>query len=198
MIPLVIVGAGSAGRFYRQIIDDINTDELTYEFVGFVDDTKTGPEIIGRITDIPTACRVVLGVNWSRSRALLAHRITTELETLIHPTALIGRDVILGPGSVLGPNVTLGPNVELGQGTHLNVGVSVHQGTQAGGWLTMGPGARVCGDCTIGSHVEIGANAVIVNLHTVGDGARIGACAAVVSDVARNITVGGVPARRLR
>jgi len=51
---------------------------------------------------------------------------------------------------------------------------------------------------TIGSHVWIGANAVICGGVTIGEGAVIGAGAVVTQDVPENTIVGGVPARVLR
>ena len=49
----------------------------------------------------------------------------------------------------------------------------------------------------IGNRVDIGAGAVLIGPVHVGDGARIGANAVVVRDVAAGSTVGGVPARPL-
>jgi serine O-acetyltransferase len=48
---------------------------------------------------------------------------------------------------------------------------------------------------TIGADVVVGAGAKVLGPVTVGDGARIGANAVVLNDVAPGITVVGVPAR---
>jgi serine O-acetyltransferase len=50
----------------------------------------------------------------------------------------------------------------------------------------------------IGNRVYIGAGAKIIGKLVVGDGARIGANAVVVTDVPRNATAVGIPARIIR
>jgi len=55
------------------------------------------------------------------------------------------------------------------------------------------------GQCGVfGSNIQIGAGAKIIGPVTVGDGARIGANAVVVHDVAANTTVVGIPARPVK
>jgi serine O-acetyltransferase len=51
---------------------------------------------------------------------------------------------------------------------------------------------------TIGSHVEIGAGAVILGNTHIGTGAVIGANAVVVKSVPENAIMGGVPAKLIR
>lgn len=67
----------------------------------------------------------------------------------------------------------------------------LHQG------VTLGAHERdgVLGIPTLGNQVYVGANASIIGAVHVGDGARIGAGAVVVSDVPPGATVVGVPAR---
>lgn len=201
MIPLVIVGAGSAGKLFRQVVEDINQEQKTFDFLGFLDDEKTGPAIVGRTRELPKMLtHYVLAVNNSLRRQYLDTQITNgRAATLIHPTARIGDDVILGPGSVLAHNAVITTTATAGPHSHLNVGASIHQGSVCGPFLTLGPKATVCGDCVVGPNVEMGSGATIVNLLHVASETKIGAGATVV----RNITEGGnvwagVPARRIK
>ena len=51
----------------------------------------------------------------------------------------------LGDGVLIWPNATVTVTVRLGRHTHLNVGSSVSHDVVAGDFVTVGPGARVCG-----------------------------------------------------
>jgi serine O-acetyltransferase len=93
-------------------------------------------------------------------------------------------------GTVIGPGLF----ISHGQGTVLSAerigaNLQVHQG------VTIGWDYRAERRPIIGDDVFIGAGAKVLGAVTVGDGARIGANAVVVSDVPPGATAVGVPAR---
>lgn len=102
--------------------------------------------------------------------------------------------------------VSIGDRVEIGPGLLLNHGHVVIDGTTRIGPFcsiapfvtiglnTGGPDVSLDGP-TIGRFVFIGSGAKILGPVTVGDNARIGANAVVISDVPANATAVGVPAR---
>lgn len=102
--------------------------------------------------------------------------------------------------------VSIGDRVEIGPGLLLNHGHVVIDGTTRIGPFcsiapfvtiglnTGGPDVSLDGP-TIGRFVFIGTGAKILGPVTVGDNARIGANAVVISDVPANATAVGVPAR---
>jgi serine O-acetyltransferase len=99
---------------------------------------------------------------------------------------MIGLDARFGPGMVL---------------VH-PVGVVINSGVRAGNDVVIQSGV-VLGENRghsprIGSHVFVGAGAKVIGALTVSDGARIGANAVVLHDVAPGDTVAGIPARPLR
>jgi serine O-acetyltransferase len=107
-------------------------------------------------------------------------RFLTGIE--IHPAATIGRrlfidhgmGVVIGSTAIVGDDVTLYHGVTLG-GTSLERDVKRHP--------------------TLGQGVIVGAGAHILGPITVGDGARIGANAVVLHDVAAAATMVGIPAK---
>lgn len=109
-------------------------------------------------------------------------RILTGIE--IHPGARIGEGlfidhgmgVVIGGTAVIGDDVTLYQGVTLG-GTSLERGAKRHP-TLADG-VIVGAGASVLGPFTVGEHARVGANAV------------------VVSEVAAGATVVGIPAKQV-
>ena len=107
-------------------------------------------------------------------------RCLTGIE--IHPGATIGQGffidhgmgVVIGETAIVGDNVTLYQGVTLG-GTALDRGRKRHPTICDG--VTVGIGAAVLGDITVGANSKIGAGSV------------------VVKDVPPNATVVGVPGR---
>jgi serine O-acetyltransferase len=99
----------------------------------------------------------------------------------IHPGAVIGRNFFIdhGMGVVIGETAVIGDNVHL-----------YHDVTLGGTSLVKGKRHP-----TIGDDVIIGAGAQVLGNIKVANGARIGANAVVVSDVAEKSTVVGIPAR---
>jgi serine O-acetyltransferase len=122
---------------------------------------------------------------WQREWLLVARfishiaRFLTGIE--IHPGARIGRRLFIdhGMGVVIGQTAEIGDDVTLYQGVTLG-GTALHKGKRhptLGNEVIVGSGAQVLGGFTVGNHARIGANAV------------------VVSEVAAGVTVVGIPAR---
>jgi len=122
---------------------------------------------------------------WNRefhlSARVVAHvnRFVTGIE--IHPGARIGRRVVIDHGM----GIVIGETASLGDGCLLYKGV-VLGGTSL---------ERKVRHPQVGANVVIGSNACILGAITVGDHARIGSGSVVVTDVAPEATVVGVPAR---
>ena len=110
---------------------------------------------------------------------LLSHigRCTTGIE--IHPGAQISSPCLIDHGM----GVVIGETARIGRRCHL------HQGVTLGGTSTM----RKQRHPTFGDDVLVGAGASIIGAVSIGNGARIGAGAVVVSNVPPHSTVVGVP-----
>ena len=121
---------------------------------------------------------------WLLLGRFLSHvgRVLTGIE--IHPGARIGRRLFIdhGMGVVIGETAEIGDDVTLYQGVTLG-GTSLNKGKR---------------HPTLGDRVIVGAGAQILGPITVGDGARIGANAVVVSEVAPGATMVGIPARAVQ
>jgi serine O-acetyltransferase len=107
---------------------------------------------------------------WLHRARLLARwlsqlaRWVTGIE--IHPGASIGRGLFIdhGMGVVIGETAVVGSDVTLYHGVTLG-GTSLSKGKRhptIGDRVTIGAGAKVLGNITIGSDSRIGANAVVV------------------------------------
>jgi serine O-acetyltransferase len=108
-------------------------------------------------------------------------RMLTGIE--IHPGARLGRRLFVdhGMGVVIGETATIGDDV------------TIYHGVTLGG-LSTRPGKR---HPDIDDGAVIGAGAQVLGPIRVGRGAKVGANAVVVADVAPETTVTGIPARPL-
>ena len=106
-------------------------------------------------------------------------KIFTGIE--IHPGATIGRRLFIdhGTGVVIGETAIIGDDVTLYHGVTLG-GTSLHKGKR---------------HPTLEDGVIVGSGAQVLGPITIGKGARVGANAVVLSEVAPGTTVVGIPAR---
>ncbi|NUB04873.1 serine O-acetyltransferase [Azospirillum sp. Vi22] len=122
---------------------------------------------------------------WDRRWHLMARAVSQIARALtgieIHPGATIGRRFFIdhGMGVVIGETAEIGDDVMLYHGVTLG-GTSLNQGKR---------------HPTLESGVIVGAGAKVLGAITIGRGARVGANAVVVADVAPGIAVVGIPAK---
>lgn len=107
---------------------------------------------------------------WRRNAKLLARWLSQLARGLtgieIHPGATIGPGLFIdhGMGVVIGETAEIGSDVTLYHGVTLG-GTSLSKGKRhptIGDRVTIGAGAKILGNITIGSDSRIGANAVVV------------------------------------
>lgn len=121
-----------------------------------------------------------------RARLTPLEYLFNKLNSVIS-SCVIGRGADFGPGFVIvhSHGVVINGKVRGGSRIHLE-----HQ-------VTLGDSG--VGACPVlGSDIFVGAGAKVIGPVSVGDGARIGANAVVVHDVAPDTTVVGVPAKPVR
>ncbi len=98
----------------------------------------------------------------------------------------------LNAGATIGPGLFIphvGP-IRVSQWTTIGADCAIHQ------VATLGAGAQPGGP-TVGDHVYFGAHICVLGPVTIGDGAKIGAGAVVVTDIPAGATAVGVPAKAI-
>ena len=126
----------------------------------------------------------------------VAHRLQRWHIPLV-PRFLYGVNRILF-ALVLPPSVCLGRDVLLG---YQGLGVVIHKDSVIGDRVRIAPGVTIGGRGVpegvpvVGNDVLIGTGAKLLGPIRIGDGARIGANAVVLSDVPPGALAVGVPAR---
>ncbi len=133
--------------------------------------------------------------------AVLFHRVSSPLwrhgwHTLARFVAYMGKvltGVEIHPGAKLGRRLFIdhATGVVIGETAEIGHDVTLYQGVTLGG-TSLDAGKR---HPTLEDGVIVGAGAQVLGPHTIGAGARIGANAVVLTEVAPGATMVGIPAR---
>lgn len=161
-------------------------------------DLREKSRLAGRGEDLGSVARTLVGdgslsmvlyrlMQGARESHLGPLEMVLNKMNSVYGNCIIGRGTDFGPGFVLfhSDGVVINGKVKGGSSIRLQHQVTI--------------GANEQGECPVlGSDIIVGAGAKIIGPITIGDGARIGANAVVVHDVAPNTTVVGIPARPVK
>lgn len=209
---LLIAGAGGSGREILSLAREIAAaDRSHWRVLGFLDSgtpdlerlRRIDARVIGAIDDQSLLASlqgylfmVAIGDGAVRRRVSQHLRDSGLVEeSLVHPEARIGTDVVIDNGCVVYPDTALTTNVRLGYGVHVNIGCTLSHDVRVDDYATLSPGVHLAGAVEVGAGADIGTGAVAIPGVRIGAGSTVGAGAVVIRDVSPGTTVVGVPAR---
>lgn len=207
--PVVIWGASG----HAQVIADIVRMERKFEIVGFLDDITPnskgksfcGSVILGGQEQFTTLLNdgvrhMFLGVGNCQARLRLASIIKKKFEliTAVHPKAIIANDSVVGVGTAIMAGSIINPGCQIGENVIVNTASSIDHGCYIGDGVHISPGVSIGGDVTINSGAWIGIGAVIKDKVCVGKNSIVGAGSVVIEDVADDVLVFGLPAKKIK
>ncbi len=208
--PLVLLSAGGTSADVLGFVDDINTGELRFDAIGFLDDApaKQGTSLCGlpvlgtlpEFTRFPDALFVnCLGSSsnyWRRGRIVESLGIPPDrFATLVHPSAVVSGHSSVEAGAVVYPYAFIGSGTRIGRQALVMSHASINHDVNIGEYAIVASGAVILGKVSIGVHSYIGAGAAIRQGLSVGDGSLVGMGSVVVRDVEPRSVVMGVPAK---
>ena len=113
---------------------------------------------------------------------------------LIHPTALIGRNVEIGEGAIICPYTQLSCDLALGRHVMLGTNSSAAHDTRTGDYTQISGACQINGHATIGEGVFLGSSVTLLPKSRVEDWAYVGAGSVVLRRVKTRTKVFGNPA----
>lgn len=143
---------------------------------------------------------VALGIGDNAARLALLDWLVAQgraVETVIHPSAIVGATVVIGDGAFLAAGSIAIADAKIGRGAILNTACSVDHDCVIGDGVHLGPGVRLCGNVSIGARSLIGVGSAIRPGIKVGSDVVVGAGSAVVADIPNGSIYAGCPARPL-
>lgn len=217
---LVIIGAGGFGSVAASMVASVNAlqgsevKEALWNVLGFIDGdrTKRGTRhaeypVLGTIDEVADDLRnngelwffCAIGDNQIRARiARHAENLGWKPAILIHPSALVDNSAVVEPGACVGPMVTIACNARIGSHVVVDSHVSIGHDVVLKEFCEIFSGARINGNCRVGSYAVVGCNATLLPGTVVGDRAVVGVNSVASSSVQADTTVFGVPARTIR
>lgn len=188
---IIIVGAGQHG----QVVKNCVTQLSSFEFAGFLDDTKTGAEILGGFADFEKYkathfFHIALGNQIARQA--LYEKFTASgchFIALVHPTAKVENSVSLGKNVFVGAMTYINVHSAIGDNSIINNGCIIEHDNQIGSNTHLTPGVVTGGGAKIGNSVFIGLNSTIRDHITIGDNCLIGMGTTVVKNLEPNVQV---------
>ena len=147
-------------------------------------------------SNMPDSIHIAIGDNLVRRR--LGENILNLKKNylvVIHPTAVVSKFTQLGKGVFIAAGATIAPDSVLNNGVIINHHAVVDHDCTIGSWTHIAPGVVLGGGVNVGDNCLIGAGAVILPGIRISDNAIVGAGAVVTRDVAKGVTVVGIPAQ---
>ena len=114
--------------------------------------------------------------------------------TLVHPSAVVEKDVALDEGVQIMAGVVVQAGVTIGANTLVNTGATVDHDSTVSANCHIAPGVTICGGVRIGSTTHVGAGSTVIQSVEIGSRSVVGAGSLVTRNVPDNAAVGGCPA----
>jgi acetyltransferase EpsM len=206
MKKIIILGAGGNSKVIIDIIQSRILAGEELEIIGILDDDANkvrlkGYPNLGPVSSMDhyKADPEIFFVNGIGSNAIrkkvFQQYPEVQYYTAIHPSALIGSDVVIGPGSVIMPGAIINTGSRIGKHVLINTGAIIEHDNIVGDFVHVASGVTTAGNVEIGETSMLGTGTKVIQGLKIGKSAMIGAGAVVVSDIPDNCTAFGVPAR---
>ncbi len=211
MKKIAVFGKGGFGREVQMLIEQINSEAETWDFIGFYDDDKSSEKIngapfLGMLSDlnlVEEEIYLVFAIGNPLVKKNLVGAITNpniKYPLLIHPSVLVGNSdwVSIGKGSIICAGCIITVNINIGEHVILNLGCTVGHDVNIGDFSAFMPSINISGEVNVGEGVYAGTGAKIINQLEIGENTTIGAGAVVTKSLPANAICVGMPAKPIK
>jgi UDP-perosamine 4-acetyltransferase len=203
-LPLIVLGGGG----HAKVIIDTALN-LGIKILGLTDEdvTKHGKKILGvsilgndawvKKNCSPDQVCLISGHGDIRLSQRLYEYFSAQgfnFVTLLHPSAVIGREVKIADGTAIMAGVIIQPSVNIGANVIVNTGAKIDHDSTIGSHTHIAPGAVLSGGAQIGESTMVGCGTHIIESIKIGNKVTIAAGAVVISNIGNNKKVRGIPA----
>jgi sugar O-acyltransferase (sialic acid O-acetyltransferase NeuD family) len=207
MHDLIIIGAGKFGReILNWTLDAIQAGQ-GWRVKGFLDDRRDALQ--GFNYDVPILGPAETYAPRENDRFLCAigapeiRRKYSDLvlakggrfETLVHPSACVGRNVDLAPGVMIAPGAILTADLQIETGSYIGAQTVCSHDNRIGPWCQVSGNAGLAGGVVLEESCFVGMGAMLLPGVRIGKAAYVGAGSVVLKSVRPGARVFGSPAR---
>lgn len=195
-----LIGVGGHSRVILElaelnglIVDGLFDDDVQKFNLNFGKKKVKGP------IDVDLAGPLVIAIGNNKIRKQISGMILkADWQTLIHPTAIISRDVVIGEGSVIMAGVIIQPGTRIGKHCIINTGACIDHDCFIEDFVHIAPNCSLAGGISVREGTFIGIGSSIIPNITIGSWTNVGAGSVVVSNQPDNCTTVGVPAKPIK
>jgi len=212
MKRIVIVCAGDFGRELTWLIEEINSQNPIYEIIGFLDDDDNkigkifnGYKCLGKINLLKELSKeknvcAAIATQSGKVRKKIVEENSDFLnwETLIHPSANVSSTSTVGNGCVICANCSISIDSVIGNHCILNIGTTIGHDCAISDYVSFMSGTVISGHVLIKEGAYFGSNSTVIPSRKIGECSTVGAGSVVIRNVADNVTVMGVPAKKVQ
>lgn len=211
MKNIVIIGGGNQAHYSIDIIEK----EGKYNIVGIIDSIaeigsiKFGYEILGRQEEIKDIIQkhdiyggvITIGDNWTRFSVysqIIEIYPEFNFVNAIHPSVIIGNNVVLGVGIVAMAGCIFNPKSSIGDFTFFATGAQVEHDCTICDFASISAGSITGGYVKIGKYSAITLGVTVIDRIEIGENSVVGAGSLVVKSIPDNVLAYGNPVRIIR
>lgn len=210
MDKILIIGASG----HAKVIIDIIEKEGKYEIFGLLDSYKKegnylyNYKILGTEKDLPELIKnhditggiIAIGDNYTRMKIYLD--ISSMVKNFnfinaIHPSSVIGKNVVIQEGTVIMPGVIINSDTKLGKQCIVNTNSSIGHDCIIKDFTSIAPGVTLAGGVKVAECTAISLGASVLEMVKIGKHTVIGASALVNRNIGSYKKAFGVPAKEI-
>ncbi|ANU22482.1 acetyltransferase [Planococcus donghaensis] len=202
---LLIIGASGHGKVVADIAFKLNK----WQRIAFLDDDESlkvslGLDVVGTLKDMHTCIDdwdmfVAIGKNSLRETIQLKLEAqAATIPVLIHPQAIIGKDVEISKGTVIMAGSVINSSTVIGKGSIINTGSTVDHDNLIENFVHISPGVHIAGTVKIGHGSWLGIGSIVSNNVKIIKNTILGAGSVVIKDINEPGVYIGIPARRIK
>jgi sugar O-acyltransferase (sialic acid O-acetyltransferase NeuD family) len=201
---LLIIGASGHGK----VVADIALKMERWQSVVFLDDdenlrTSMGIEVIGELNEVFEFINeydIFVGIGNNTLRKKIYEELEANgasIPVLIHPDAVIGREVDIVSGTVVMAGVVINCCTRIGKGCIINTCSSIDHDNNIEDFVHISPGAHLAGSVNVRKGSWLGIGSVVSNNVSITSNCVVGAGSVVVKDITEPGVYVGAPVRRV-
>jgi sugar O-acyltransferase (sialic acid O-acetyltransferase NeuD family) len=206
MNKLIIIGAGSVGKFIAYNIDDFESE---FSIVGFVDDDATkqgqviaGYPVLGSLDLLQEysgkGYAVAVGIAFPKVKYKILERITNldfAFPNFISKKAWLSNEVVVGKGSIIYPGVAINYETLIGDFVVMNMNCAIGHNCIIRSYTSLAPGVNLGGFTILHEAVDFGIGAATKQNIVVHQNTIVGGQAMLTHNISANEVVVGVPGK---
>lgn len=208
MQKIIIFGAGGLAREICYLINRCLSDK--FSVIGYVVEEQFYDKTKRYVDGLPVYCKeflheneigVVMGFSLVKEKKRLCEELLSysnlSFPSIIEPSNNISPDSSIGQGVVMTGYCSVSVNVKIGDFVLMNGGVWLGHDAQIGSYSSLMPRCSISGNVTVEEGVIIGAHSFVLEKKKIGENSVVAPGSIVFTNVIKDVTVVGNPARIL-